>query len=121
MRTNKVERREEIINILCNQSNVLKSVRDLEYEISCIIDEAIKRVYTRVYLINGDQAKVSRDIESKYGFQTEWRGEKGYCGIITVYVPKEKCTKALLNDFKQYDAYLGSIYGDKCREYPTVD
>lgn len=112
---------DEIVKCLTGKGDVYEAVERFNHMFSTIADSALSQRYVRVELINGTQRFVRNKIEEKYGFHTEWHGTPGFCGIITVFVPKEKCTKALLNEFKRYDKLLGASYGDEPRKYETID
>lgn len=112
----------EITASICKEENVFNALDNLEYIVDSVRHKIINERFTKVYLINGSPNNVRQEITSKYNFRCSWKGTPGTCGIITVYVPKDKCTKALLNDFKKYDKQLGaSGSNDPCRTYPTID
>jgi hypothetical protein len=87
-----------------------------------VVRRTINVAFTKVYLINGEPNTTRRKITDKYGFYSTWEGTSGNCGIITVFVPKERCTRALLNALKEYDPLLGALgMNDEPRTYPTID
>jgi len=117
---------EELINevtaTICTKDNIFNALDNLEYIIDTVKHNVISEKFTKVYLINGNPNDVRREISAKYGFRCSWEGSPETCGIITVYVPKDKCTKALLDSFKKYDKLLGALgTSDPCRTYPTID
>lgn len=112
---------EELVKCLSEKDDVYESVQNFELMVSSVANAALNKRYVKVELINGNQKFVRNKIEEKYKFHTEWHGTPGFCGIITVFVPKEKCTKKLLCEFKAYDKLLGASYGEEPREYETVD
>lgn len=112
----------EITATICKKDNVFNALDNLEYIIDTVKHNVINERFTKVYLINGNPSETRQEINSKYNFRCSWEGIPGSCGRITVYVPKDKCTKALLNDFKKYDKQLGAnCSNDPCRTYPTID
>ena len=112
----------EITATICKEENVFNALDNLEYIVDSVRHKIINERFTKVYLINGSPNDVRQEITNKYNFRCSWEGTPGTCGIITVYVPKDKCTKALLNDFKKYDKQLGAnCSNDLCRTYPTID
>lgn len=117
---------EELINevtaTICKKDNVFNALDNLEYIIDTVKRNVISEKFTKVYLINGSPNNVRQEITSKYNFRCSWEGTSETCGIITVYVPKDKCTKVLLDNFKKYDKQLGAFgFNDPCRIYPTID
>lgn len=111
----------EICDLLCSKDDVFTAVHDFEYIASKIKEAALSKKFVLVELVNGDPQETRNEIEKKYKFHTTWRGTRCSCGTITVYVPKEKCTKCLLSEFKKYDKLLGAPFEGKCREYKTID
>ena len=110
---------ENVFNALDNLFNALDN---LKYIVDSVRRKTINERFTKVYLINGNPSETRKEITDKYKFRCTWEGTPGTCGIITVYVPKDKCTKALLNEFKEYDKQLGaSCNNDPCRTYTTID
>lgn len=112
----------EITATICKENDVFNALDNLE----CIVDSVRRKVidekFTKVYLINGIPTETRQAITKKYNFRCSWEGTSGTCGTITVYVPKDKCTKALLNAFMEYDPKLGAHgINDPCRTYPTID
>ena len=114
---------EELTELLLSKNDVYQATKDLEWVISDATAKAIDKTYVKVELVNGSPTQVRRDIEKNYGYHTTWTGYNDHCcGTITVYVPKNECTKKLLKCFKVYDALLGATFeGADPREYPTVD
>lgn len=117
---------EELINevtaTICKKDNIFNALDNLEYIFDSVKCNVISEKFTKVYLITGDPNDVRREISNKYGFRCSWEGTPETCGIITVYVPKDKCTKALLDDFKKYDKQLGALdFNAPCKTYPTID
>ena len=112
----------EITASICKEDNVFNALDNLEYIVDSVRRKIIDERFTKVYLINGSPSDTRQEITSKYNFRCSWEGTSGTCGIITVYVPKDKCTKALLNNFRKYDSKLGALgTNDPCRTYPTID
>lgn len=113
---------DEITASICKEDNVFNALDNLEYIVDSVRRKIIDERFTKVYLINGSPSETRQKITSKYNFRCGWEGTSGTCGIITVYVPKDKCTKALLDDFRKYDSKLGALgTNDPCRTYPTID
>lgn len=112
----------EITATICKEDNVFNALDNLEYIIDSVKRNVISEKFTKVYLINGSPSETRQEITNKYNFRCSWEGTPETCGVITVYVPKDKCTKALLDAFREYDPKLGAhgIY-DPCRTYPTID
>ena len=113
---------EQISNVLLSKKDVYNACENFKWLAQDIISSTINTAFTKVYLINGEPEKTREEITNKYKYNTKWEGESGTCGIITIYVPKDKCTKALLDDFRKYDPKLGALgINDPCRTYPTID
>lgn len=112
----------EITESICKKDNVFNALDDLEYIVDSVRHKVIDEKFTKVYLVNGTPSETRQKITRKYNFRCSWEGTAGTCGTITVYVPKDKCTKALLDDFRKYDKQLGARWtNDPCRIYPTID
>lgn len=112
----------EITESICKKDNVFNALDNLEYIVDSVRRKVIDEKFTKVYLVNGSPQETRQKITSKYNFRCSWEGTYGTCGTITVYVPKDKCTKALLDDFRKYDDKLGAFaINDPCRTYPTID
>lgn len=112
----------EITESICKKDNVFNALDNLEYIVDSVRRKVIDEKFTKVYLVNGSPQETRQKITNKYNFRCSWEGTYGTCGTITVYVPKDKCTKALLDDFRKYDDKLGAFaINDPCRTYPTID
>ena len=110
------------VEMLLKQEDVLHACDIFESIMTDAIRGAINTAYTKVFIINSNPSETRREITDKYKFKCIWEGTPGSCGRITVYVPKDKCTKALLDDFRKYDPKLGAVWdNDPCMTYPTVD
>jgi len=113
---------EECANVLLAKKDVFHACEVFKTLMNDVVRRTINVAFTKVYLINGEPNTTRRKITDKYGFYSTWEGTSGNCGIITVFVPKERCTRALLNALKEYDPLLGALgINDEPRTYPTID
>lgn len=110
---------------ILSSNDYLAEAEKILFQVRTAVEEVIDEKYVRIKLITS-KGNISRKLERRYGWHAEWHGQYGYTGENTLYVPKDKCTKALLAELKEYDEYLGSPYpenyGFDCSaKYPTID
>lgn len=110
---------------ISSSSDSLMEAERILFQVRAAAEEVIAEKYVKIKLITSE-GNISHKLKCRYGWHAKWHGQYGYTGENTLYVPKDKCTKALLAELKEYDKYLGSPYPenygiDWSARYPTID
>ena len=84
------------------------SLNEIEGAIDQLKDlyrEKFNATYHVITFTNSD-GNISLAVQKETGFETNWKGNSGYCGSLNVIVPIEKYSKELEEDIrKKYDSY----------------
>lgn len=110
---------------ISSSDDSLAEAEKILFQVKIAVEEVIAEKYVKIKLVT-NEGNISHKLEQRYGWHAEWHGRYGYTGENTLYVPKDKCTKALLAELKEYDEYLGNPYPknygiDWFKRYPTID
>ena len=98
---------------ISSSDDSLAEAERILFQVRIAEEEAIAEKYVKIKLITSE-GNISHKLKWRYGWHAEWHGQYGYTGENTLYVPKDKCTKALLAELENYGI-------DWSIQYPTID